>query len=323
MTNEIVKQDEAQLMEAALLQGDLAGLTPKQRVNYYAKVCESVGLNPFSRPFEYIVIKGKLTLYPTQACASQLRDINDVCIDDMTIQESDSEIIVTVKGHDKKGRRDVEIGAVSKKDMDGNLQNIRMKAVTKAKRRLSLSICGMGWVDDKYIEAISEGTPVIVNDEGEIRKPQSMLENMDALYPGYGNTPATSYSTPPTVVNALYPGDEKKPETRPYSPEALKARMAEMAKNYSGKEVTTNDRNILTEALGKIFKDDAERYQFCKWLTGEASTKKIPANFVFSMLKWMEVSRFEDAPDEPAIIEARTAGYEALRSMGQQELPIN
>jgi len=124
-------------------------------------------------------------------------------------------------------------------------------------------------------------------------------------------------------MNALYPGDEKKPETRPYSPEALKARMAEMAKNYSGKEVTTNDRNILTEALGKIFKDDAERYQFCKWLTGEASTKKIPANFVFSMLKWMEVSRFEDAPDEPAIIEARTAGYEALRSMGQQELPIN
>jgi hypothetical protein len=114
---------------------------------------------------------------------------------------------------------------------------------------------------------------------------------------------------------------DPKPATRPYAPEVLKSHMVEMAEKLKGQDAIANDRSILAAALDKVFADKTQRYEFCKWLTGEASTKKIPSNFVFAMLKWMKVQRFEDQPDNVAIIEARIAHSEALRSMGQMELP--
>ena len=50
-------------VEQVVLMGDLVRLTPGQRVNYYRRVCESLGLNYLTRPFEYITLNGKLTLY--------------------------------------------------------------------------------------------------------------------------------------------------------------------------------------------------------------------------------------------------------------------
>jgi hypothetical protein len=197
MKDELQVIDEGTLLEAAMMQGDLAQMSPQMRVVYYRRVCESVGLNPFTRPFEYIVIKGKLTLYPTKSCAEQLRNKNEVCIDDLTVLETDTEIIVTVKGHDKLGRKDVEIGAVSKKDMEGNLQYIRMKAMTKAKRRLSLSLCGLGWLDAKYNEACEEGASVTVDTDGEIVT-HTMEENMKAL--GFESPKDPNPPAPPAEV---------------------------------------------------------------------------------------------------------------------------
>jgi hypothetical protein len=62
MVTDIVRQDEAQLMESVLLGGDLSKLSPAQRVVYYQRVCESIGLNPLTKPFDYINLNGKLTL---------------------------------------------------------------------------------------------------------------------------------------------------------------------------------------------------------------------------------------------------------------------
>jgi len=176
----VTAEEKLALMEKALVSGDLAQMAPKERVKFYLTVCDSIGVNPFTRPFEYIIIKGKLTLYPTKACAEQLRESHGVSIDDLTVIESDTEIIVTVKGHDKLGRKDVEVGAVSKKDMDGNLQYIRMKAMTKAKRRLTLSLCSLAWMDTMYNEAVEGGSHVTVDVDGEIVT-HTMEENMTAL----------------------------------------------------------------------------------------------------------------------------------------------
>src|SRR5436309_25465 len=63
-----------------VLQGDLKGLTPEERCQYYARVCESVGLNPLTRPFEYITLNGKLTLYARKDATDQLRNLNGVSI---------------------------------------------------------------------------------------------------------------------------------------------------------------------------------------------------------------------------------------------------
>src|SRR5581483_8218569 len=57
-------QAAASAIEAVVIKGDLAQLTPAQRVDYYRALCESLGLNPFTRPFDYINLNNKLTLYP-------------------------------------------------------------------------------------------------------------------------------------------------------------------------------------------------------------------------------------------------------------------
>lgn len=162
------KVDSA-IMESVLLGGDLSKLTPEQRVSYYRHVCESVGLNPLTKPFDYMNLNGKLTLYAKKDATDQLRNINGVSIDDVDIVENETQFLVKVKGHDKTGRTDVEIGVVSKKDMQGNLGNVQMKAVTKAKRRLTLSLCGLGWLDETEVETIRDAKLVNVQaDTGEI-----------------------------------------------------------------------------------------------------------------------------------------------------------
>lgn len=160
----------AEMLEKVLVNGDLATLTPSQRLDYYRQVCQSCGLNMLTRPFDYIRLNGKLTLYARKDATDQLRQIHGVSIDDVDIQETDKLFRVKVKGHNQNGRSDVEVGVVAKTDMQGNLANIEMKAVTKAKRRFTLSICGLGWLDETEVETIpqNQAQPVIVDDKGEI-----------------------------------------------------------------------------------------------------------------------------------------------------------
>lgn len=165
----VSKNVDSAIMESVLLGGDLSKLTPEQRVSYYRHVCESVGLNPLTKPFDYMTLNGKLTLYAKKDATDQLRNINGVSIDDVDIVENDTQFLVKVKGHDKTGRTDVEIGVVAKKDMQGNLGNVQMKAVTKAKRRLTLSLCGLGWLDETEVETIRDAHLANVKpDTGEI-----------------------------------------------------------------------------------------------------------------------------------------------------------
>ena len=67
----------AGVLERALVSGDLAGLNESQRLEYYRAVCESLGLNPLTRPFEYLRLNGRLVLYATRSAADQLRAIHD------------------------------------------------------------------------------------------------------------------------------------------------------------------------------------------------------------------------------------------------------
>lgn len=169
MTNELATmQTGFEQIEKVLMTGNLAELNPQQRVEYYNAVCKSIGLNPLTRPFDYIQLNGKLTLYAKKDAADQLRKINGVSIDDVDISEVGDTYLVKVKGHDQTGRSDVEIGVVKKSDMQGNTANAQMKAVTKAKRRLTLSLCGLGWLDETEVETIKDASPVKVAATGEI-----------------------------------------------------------------------------------------------------------------------------------------------------------
>ena len=68
-------------LETVLVTGNLTGLTPAQRVDYYARVCQSVGLNPLTKPFQYITFQGSLTLYAGRNCTDQLAKIHGISLE--------------------------------------------------------------------------------------------------------------------------------------------------------------------------------------------------------------------------------------------------
>ena len=142
-----------QIMESVIIKGDLAQLKPDERAKYYTRVCESMGLNPLTKPFEYITLNGKLTLYARKDATDQLRRIYGVSVVEMTDTMHEGVTIVTAKMRDATGRTDMAKGAVSLKGLQGEaLANAIMKAETKAKRRATLSICGLGFFDETEID---------------------------------------------------------------------------------------------------------------------------------------------------------------------------
>lgn len=156
---EIAKREEpadaGALVESVIVKGDLSKLSPTERSHYYMKVCESVGLNPLTKPFEYITLNNKLTLYALRAATDQLRAIHKVSVVDLTENERDDVYIVTAKMQNGDGRTDMAKGAVKISGLKGDaLANAIMKAETKAKRRATLSICGLGFLDETEIETI-------------------------------------------------------------------------------------------------------------------------------------------------------------------------
>lgn len=144
------------IMEQVIIKGDLKKLTPEERVQYYNETCKSVGLNPLTRPLEYIELQGKLTLYARRDAADQLRKIHGINIQIVSQDHHDSVLTIHVRATDKTGRTDEDLGVVSFPDtMRGDIRaNTIMKAVTKAKRRVTLSLAGLGWLDETEIEDI-------------------------------------------------------------------------------------------------------------------------------------------------------------------------
>lgn len=147
---------DIEAIEQVLVNGDLAKLTPAQRVSYYNRMCQSLGLNPLTKPFDYIALNGKLVLYAKRDAAEQLRKIHGVSITDMQTQKFDDVYVVTVKAQDKTGRMDMSTGAVPLANLKGEaLANALLKCETKAKRRVTLSICGLGMLDETEVESIA------------------------------------------------------------------------------------------------------------------------------------------------------------------------
>jgi hypothetical protein len=171
-------------VEQALLEGDLSELTADQRITYYEKVCQSVGLNPLTRPFEYIRLNGQLTLYAKRDAAEQLRRINGVSIQKLETEERQGVYIVRAHAVDEDGRTDVSTGAVTLPSGGDALANAIMKAETKAKRRVTLSLCGMGWLDETEMDTIPSAEAVDVDHEtGEVREPAQVRDGRTISQP--------------------------------------------------------------------------------------------------------------------------------------------
>lgn len=164
----------AALLEKVVVGGDLKDLTPAQRLEYYGKVCESLGLNPLTKPFDYLTLNGRLTLYARKDATDQLRKIHNVSITIASRERLDDVYVVTARATIHAGtpaeRSDESIGVVSIGTLKGDaLANALMKAETKAKRRATLSLIGLGWLDETEVETVDDARKVAVDHEtGEI-----------------------------------------------------------------------------------------------------------------------------------------------------------
>ena len=148
-------------IESALIAGDLSTLTAEQRIEYYLKVCSSLGLNPVTNPFEYVRFQGKLRLYARKDATDQLRRIYGVSLRRISIDRDDQLCVVVVEASKQDDpattRTDFATGAVSVSGLTGDaLANAIMRAETKAKRRATLSICGLGLLDESELETVGK-----------------------------------------------------------------------------------------------------------------------------------------------------------------------
>ena len=177
------------VIEDVLVNGNLDNLTATERVNYYKSLCDTLKLNPLTKPFEYIRLNGKLTIYAKKDCTDQLRKCNSVSIYKMESKAENDVYIVTAYARDKFGREDVSSGAVSIAGLKGEaLANAIMKAETKSKRRVTLSIGGLGILDETEIESIKLVEPQnieevidLVSLEDSIFKQISSIETQEDL----------------------------------------------------------------------------------------------------------------------------------------------
>ena len=197
--------DPTSILERVITAGDLSRLTPADRVTYYAKVCESVGLNPLTKPFDYLNLNGKLVLYATKTATDQLRSIKGISIDRAERDATDADYATwLVTGHDSAGRVDTEIGSVSIKGLAGEAKaNAIMKALTKGKRRMTLSLAGLGWLDESEVGSIPAAQRADVDmDTGEVRQTRSLAatiaERRAAVTTSAGGDGVPAQSSPAT-----------------------------------------------------------------------------------------------------------------------------
>ena len=158
MTTTIEKAEvelSANALENVLISGDLSKLSSSDRMNYYQAVCNSLGLNPLTKPFDYIQLNGKLQLYALKAATDQLRAKHQVSIVITNKEMVDNIYVVTAMATMPDGQTDTDDGAVSVSGLQGEAHaNALMKTVTKAKRRVTLSILGLGMLDESEAETI-------------------------------------------------------------------------------------------------------------------------------------------------------------------------
>lgn len=189
--NDIQKTD-AKILETVMMGGDLSPLSSEQRMSYYVQVCESMKLNPLTKPFDYLKLNGKLILYANKNCAEQIRQTRGISL---TLPEKkiDSDVYIVTARAEAGGRTDEATGAVSLEHLKGEQRaNAIMKAETKAKRRVTLSFAGLGMLDESEIESIPGAQKVAEKDitpeqkktdNGNIKAAQAEFERSKGISP--------------------------------------------------------------------------------------------------------------------------------------------
>lgn len=161
MNNQLTKlnvneSSNEELLEKVILQNDLSGLSSVEKVQHVKNVCESLGLNPLTKPIQLHKFQGKEVMYMSKEGAEQIRKLNNASIIKLETDILRNDLYV-VKAYASlpNGRQDCSTAAVSIAGLKGDaVANSMMKAETKAKRRVTLSICGLGMLSEEELDTL-------------------------------------------------------------------------------------------------------------------------------------------------------------------------
>lgn len=170
----LMSREHAAMLERVVVGGDLSKLSAQERMSFYVATCQSVGLNPITRPFEFLYLQGKMVMYARKEATDQLRALHGVSVTSleqrMFVEETETFVSVIASGKDKTGREDIATGVVALRGRGDERANCYLKAETKAKRRLTLSLCGLGMLDESEIDvtpaALTATETVTVSEPG-------------------------------------------------------------------------------------------------------------------------------------------------------------
>lgn len=145
----------ARVVESMVLRGDISALSPEERAKFYLQMCEAMGLTAATQPFAILRLNGKEILYPTRGATDQLAAIHrlnrEIVDGPRVIDVAGTKMIYAVcRATHPNGRVETAVATVPVSDPLNGL----MKAETKAKRRATLSILGLGMLDETEIETI-------------------------------------------------------------------------------------------------------------------------------------------------------------------------
>ena len=305
-TELIPVSNNSELISNLVLNGDISKMSNEMKVQYYNQLCHSLNLNPVTKPFQIIAFQGKTILYATKDCTEQLRKINKVSIVELNQDLKEGLCISKCKVQDKDNRYDIATGVVNISGLKGgDLANAIMKSETKAKRRATLSICGLGILDESELDTMPayttsditqvttqpERNPFIemenANDLETVKKLWSEFKHLqtDKLFVGLKEkrkselTPLKEHplnvESDKITVDDILPegiGEVEEVETESF----LKVAITELGKCKPVTGMNTKFREVRGMAA-YMFLDDSEKNQiteFCKTKKAELNEKK-------------------------------------------------
>jgi hypothetical protein len=152
MSNKELQQKEAAVTASIIIDGDLSRLHPSDKVLYYRGYCERLGLDPFTKPFDLLRLQGREVLYLTRSGAQQLNKMHGVShqIISRELMAEPGIFQVIARATLPDGRFTESMSAVSIANLQGEQYcNALMKAETKAKRRSTLDLLGLGILSEE------------------------------------------------------------------------------------------------------------------------------------------------------------------------------
>jgi hypothetical protein len=196
-----------------------------------------MGLDPFTKPFDILRLNGKEVLYCTRSGTQQLNKLHKVS-HLITSRDTNAEAgvyIVTSKASLPDGRCTESIGAVNIAGLKGEMYaNAIMKAETKAKRRATLDLLGLGVLDESEAETIPNATTVALQTMVEAL-PQMEVESVEVIEEdaelSIGRLAiAIKKASNIVELKAVYDANKHKIETNQFIKDQLKQRKNELLK---------------------------------------------------------------------------------------------